>query len=107
MKDKFSQTEHRKTILLIATSIFLGILLLGIGGYIVPKDCELIGDDSIGMHTICPNCEDYPQPCLDDMGNLGARIVTGVGLFFILFPLLYPFIHDFQNQRLEKDKLFD
>lgn len=109
MEDRISKTERRKVYLLIALSIVLGLTLLSIGIYIVPKDCELLGDD-FGYYysdSICIKCENEPQPCLDDMGNLGARIIAGLGLFFVLLPPLYPFIEDFQKKKIVENKLFD
>lgn len=107
MEDRISKTERRKVYLLIAVSLILGLTLLGIGIYLIPKDCELIGDDTASMHTIRVNCKNEPQPCLDDMGNLGARIIAGLGLFFVLLPPLYPFIEDFQKRKIVENKLFD
>ena len=102
-----NKSQRKIIILQITISVILGFFLVGIAILITPENCELIGDDTAGMHTICLNCEDFPQPCLNEMGNLGARIIGGLGILALCFPVWYPFIKDFQGKPIIEEKLFD
>ena len=107
MEELSSKIERKKLILLIVLSLFIGFAVIGIGIFITPEGCELIGDDTAGLDSICVKCRDYPQPCSDEIGNYGAKIVVGLGLIIFSIPAWYPFFEEYQKRKIIENKVFE
>lgn len=99
--------KHRKnkeTILLAVISLVLGFTLIISGIASVPTNCELFGEDTAGLDSFSFGCSTCPQPCSNDLGNLFARILVGMGIFSIFFPLTYGFMKALQINSTEEAK---
>ncbi len=91
-------------ILPMAISLLLGVSIIGTARFLTPKGCEWIFDDTAGFDAFCVgNCEGQPQSCSDNNGNNVAIIIACVGLFFMVFPIIYYL----QKKTTSGSKLFD